>query len=256
MAQPARKFACSECGQSTGRWLGRCPGCGSFGTLVEETATTSSRANVAAARPVLRLVDVEAEEADRLPTGVSELDRVLGGGLVPASLVLVGGEPGVGKSTLLLMALAAMSKEHRALLVTGEESAAQVKLRDARGGDARRVRDRLCADALLGGDRLGAGLGLAGARGLGAAAPRREGNRRRAVPRRPRHEGRSGCGPARARAPRRLRTAVRGRPLPRAPRAPRCEEPLRLDQRARRLRDDRDGARRRPRPVAALRRRA
>jgi len=139
MAQPALKFACSECGQSTGRWLGRCPGCGSFGTLVEETATTSSRANVAAARPVLRLVDVEAEEADRLPTGVSELDRVLGGGLVPASLVLVGGEPGVGKSTLLLMALAAMSKEHRALLVTGEESAAQVKLRAARLGGAERV---------------------------------------------------------------------------------------------------------------------
>ena len=139
MAQPALKFACSECGQSTGRWLGRCPGCGSFGTLVEETATTSSRANVAAARPVLRLVDVEAEETDRLPTGVSELDRVLGGGLVPASLVLVGGEPGVGKSTLLLMALAAMSKEHRALLVTGEESAAQVKLRAARLGGAERV---------------------------------------------------------------------------------------------------------------------
>jgi DNA repair protein RadA/Sms len=139
MAQAALKFACSECGQSTGRWLGRCPGCGSFGTLVEETAAASSRGNGAAARPVLRLVDVEAEEADRIPTGVSELDRVLGGGLVPASLVLVGGEPGVGKSTLLLMALAAMSKEHRALLVTGEESAAQVKLRAARLGGAERV---------------------------------------------------------------------------------------------------------------------
>src|SRR5215208_2928056 len=139
MAQPALKFACSECGQSTGRWLGRCPGCGSFGTLVEETATTSSRANVAAARPVLRLVDVEAEEADRLPTGVSELDRVLGGGLVPASLVLVGGEPGVGKSTLLLMALQAMSETRRSLLVTGEESVAQVKLRAARLGGAANV---------------------------------------------------------------------------------------------------------------------
>jgi len=139
MAQAALKFACSECGQSTGRWLGRCPGCGSFGTLVEETVAASSHGNGAAARPILRLVDVEAEEADRIPTGVSELDRVLGGGLVPASLVLVGGEPGVGKSTLLLMALAAMSKEHRALLVTGEESAAQVKLRAARLGGAERV---------------------------------------------------------------------------------------------------------------------
>src|SRR5215208_1564212 len=136
MAQPALKFACSECGQSTGRWLGRCPGCGSFGTLVEEAPP---RAKGAVARPVLRLVDVQAEEAARIPTGVSELDRVLGGGLVPASLVLVGGEPGVGKSTLLLMALASMSKEHRALLATGEESAAQVKLRAARLGGAERV---------------------------------------------------------------------------------------------------------------------
>ena len=152
MAQPALKFACSECGQSTGRWLGRCPGCGSFGTLVEEAPPAASRGKGASARPVLRLVDVEAEEAKRLPTGVSELDRVLGGGLVPASLVLVGGEPGVGKSTLLLMALGAMSKEHRALLVTGEESAAQVKLRAARLGGAERVEilaetdlDAICA---------------------------------------------------------------------------------------------------------------
>jgi DNA repair protein RadA/Sms len=131
MAQPALKYACSECGRSTGRWLGRCPGCGSFGTLVEEASATA-QARSGTARPLLRLVDVEAADADRIPTGVAELDRVLGGGLVPASLVLVGGEPGVGKSTLLLMALAAISKERRALLVTGEESAAQVKLRAAR----------------------------------------------------------------------------------------------------------------------------
>ncbi|TML50617.1 MAG: DNA repair protein RadA [Actinobacteria bacterium] len=87
----------------------------------------------------MRLVDVEADEAKRIPTGVAELDRVLGGGLVPASLVLVGGEPGVGKSTLLLSALAAISKERRALLVTGEESTAQVKLRAARLGGAGNV---------------------------------------------------------------------------------------------------------------------
>ena len=87
-------------------------------------------------RPVLRLVDVEVEEADRITTGVPELDRVLGGGLVPASLVLVGGEPGVGKSTLLLTALGAISRDRRALLVTGEESVAQVKLRAARLGGA------------------------------------------------------------------------------------------------------------------------
>ncbi|HVD24660.1 MAG TPA: DNA repair protein RadA [Gaiellaceae bacterium] len=152
MAQPALKFACSECGRSTGRWLGRCPGCGSFGTLVEESAPAPANGKGAAARPLLKLVEVEAEEAERMPTGVSELDRVLGGGLVPASLVLVGGEPGVGKSTLLLMALAAMSKDRRALLVTGEESAAQVKLRAARLGGAERVEilaetdlDAICA---------------------------------------------------------------------------------------------------------------
>jgi DNA repair protein RadA/Sms len=141
VAQPALRFACSECGQATGRWLGRCPGCGSFGTLVEESAPTPTKGKgkSAAPRPLLRLVEVEAEEAERMPTGVSELDRVLGGGLVPASLVLVGGEPGVGKSTLLLMALAEMSKDRRALLVTGEESAAQVKLRAARLGGAERV---------------------------------------------------------------------------------------------------------------------
>jgi DNA repair protein RadA/Sms len=81
---------------------------------------------------VLRLVEVDAAEAERIGTGVAELDRVLGGGLVPASLVLVGGEPGVGKSTLLLMALQAMSETRRSLLVTGEESVAQVKLRAAR----------------------------------------------------------------------------------------------------------------------------
>jgi DNA repair protein RadA/Sms len=85
-------------------------------------------------RPPLRLVDVEASDAERIPTGVPELDRVLGGGLVPASLVLVGGEPGVGKSTLLLMALRAMGAERRVLLVTGEESAAQVKMRADRLG--------------------------------------------------------------------------------------------------------------------------
>jgi DNA repair protein RadA/Sms len=154
VAQPALRFACSECGQATGRWLGRCPGCGSFGTLVEEAATQTAKGKgkSAAPRPLLRLVEVEAEEAERMPTGVSELDRVLGGGLVPASLVLVGGEPGVGKSTLLLMALAAMSKDRRALLVTGEESAAQVKLRAARLGGAERVEilaetdlDAICA---------------------------------------------------------------------------------------------------------------
>jgi DNA repair protein RadA/Sms len=130
---------CSECGTSTGRWLGRCPGCGEFGTLVAEAAPSRgqrrpAQAGELAVRPPLRLVDVVAEESERLSTGVPELDRVLGGGLVPASLVLVGGEPGVGKSTLLLSALGATARERRGLLITGEESVAQVKLRAARLG--------------------------------------------------------------------------------------------------------------------------
>src|SRR4029078_691702 len=91
--------SCAGRGCPPGRWLGGCPGCGEFGTLVEESKFTAGGAPVAAAKPLLRRVEVEAEEADRISTGVPELDRVLGGGLVPASLVLVGGEPGVGKST-------------------------------------------------------------------------------------------------------------------------------------------------------------
>jgi DNA repair protein RadA/Sms len=135
----ASVFSCPECGYSSGRWFGRCPGCGEFGTLVEERRADPRAVPTAAVRPLLRLVDVEVEEAERIPTGVPELDRVLGGGLVPASLVLVGGEPGVGKSTLLLMALRAISTDRRVLLVTGEESPAQVQLRAARLGGAASV---------------------------------------------------------------------------------------------------------------------
>src|SRR5215203_6088801 len=138
MAKAAVNFACTECGYSAGRWFGKCPGCNAFGSLVEEAPGTLKAA--AAAKPLLRLVDVDAEEAKRISTGVPELDRVLGGGLVPASVVLVGGEPGVGKSTLLLSALGAISNGgRRALLVTGEESTAQVKLRAARLGGTEAV---------------------------------------------------------------------------------------------------------------------
>jgi DNA repair protein RadA/Sms len=136
----AVQFSCSECGYSTGKWLGRCPSCGSWSTLVEERAASLSPSSGAgSARPLLRLVEVEATDAERISTGVGELDRVLGGGIVPASLVLVSGDPGIGKSTLLLMALRAMSADRKTLLVTGEESAAQVKLRADRLGGAEDV---------------------------------------------------------------------------------------------------------------------
>ena len=138
MAKPAVQFACTECGYAAGRWFGKCPGCSSFGTLVEEVVGQVGHAK-APPKPLLRLVDVNAEESERIATGVPELDRVLGGGLVPASLVLVGGEPGVGKSTLLLSALQEMSATKRTLLITGEESVAQVKLRAERLGGAANV---------------------------------------------------------------------------------------------------------------------
>jgi DNA repair protein RadA/Sms len=137
VAKAATQFACTDCGYSAGRWFGKCPSCGEFGTLVEETPASTAGSRVA--KPPLRLVDVKAEEAERIPTGVDELDRVLGGGLVPASLVLVGGEPGVGKSTLLLSALSSISATRRSLLITGEESPAQVKLRAERLGGAANV---------------------------------------------------------------------------------------------------------------------
>src|SRR5213075_2650473 len=114
MAKAAVQYACTDCGYSSGRWFGKCPGCNAFGTLVEDVVGGPTAK--APPQPLLRLVDVEADEAKRITTGVPELDCVLGGGLVPASLVLVGGEPGVGKSTLLLTALAAISRERRAML--------------------------------------------------------------------------------------------------------------------------------------------
>jgi DNA repair protein RadA/Sms len=133
------QHVCAECGTVSSRWLGKCPGCGAFGTLTEERQATNGGGPSAKARKPTPLGEVAVTEGERISTGVPELDRVLGGGLVPASLVLVGGEPGVGKSTLLLMALAAMSKSRKALLVTGEESAAQVSLRGARLGGAQAV---------------------------------------------------------------------------------------------------------------------
>lgn len=153
MAKLLVKYVCSECGTASPRWLGKCPGCGTFGTLVEELAGVGATSPSAAPRKPVAIADVDVVESERIPTGIQELDRVLGGGLVPASLVLVGGEPGVGKSTLLLAALGAIARSgRRTLLVTGEESPAQVSLRARRLGGAEEVRivaetelDTVCA---------------------------------------------------------------------------------------------------------------
>jgi DNA repair protein RadA/Sms len=137
--KPTSVFSCSACGAQSPKWHGQCPSCGEWNTLAEERAPTGRAAQRPARGPVARPVplrEVAAERAPRLATGIGELDRVLGGGLVPGSLVLLGGSPGIGKSTLTNMALGNLAAEGRATLyVSGEESAAQIRLRAERLGD-------------------------------------------------------------------------------------------------------------------------
>ena len=134
---PRTVFSCSACGHQSPKWHGRCPGCGDWNTLVEEkpTRATASSRRARGSSPV-RLADVQAPAQARLSTGIGELDRVLGGGLVPGSLVLIGGSPGIGKSTLTASALGNLAAQQKVLYVTGEESPAQVKLRAERLGSA------------------------------------------------------------------------------------------------------------------------
>ncbi|RII43327.1 DNA repair protein RadA [Galactobacter valiniphilus] len=130
-------FRCSECGWTAAKWVGRCGECQAWGTLEETGVVASARTTAAAtvASPALPITEVDATQAAYRSTGVGELDRVLGGGLVPGAVVLLAGEPGVGKSTLLLDVAARAAREGmRVLYVTGEESAAQVKLRAERIG--------------------------------------------------------------------------------------------------------------------------
>ena len=129
------KFTCTACGYASAKWLGRCPQCGEWGTL-EEGATNSVKTKAAKpshSRRATSITQIDAGTATAQPTGVDELDRVLGGGLVPGAVILLAGEPGVGKSTLLLDVAARAAREGRTVLyVTGEESAGQVRLRAQR----------------------------------------------------------------------------------------------------------------------------
>ena len=145
MGKSKTVYVCSDCGTQSPKWQGQCPGCGAWNTLVEtvvEPARASGRfESLSVTSTVQTLADVEAVEAPRAPTGIDELDRVLGGGLVRGAVVLIGGDPGIGKSTLLLQALATIGSSRKVLYVTGEESAAQVALRASRlAVDARSVR--------------------------------------------------------------------------------------------------------------------
>src|SRR6476619_8316920 len=128
-------YRCTECDAQAPKWLGRCTECGAWSSLVEERASTVADGSTATAGVVMPLAEVDPIAAAGRPTGVPELDRVLGGGLVPGSVTLLGGEPGIGKSTLLLQALGRMAAAGAScLLVTAEESAQQVRLRAERLG--------------------------------------------------------------------------------------------------------------------------
>ena len=139
-------FCCSECGNETANWAGKCPSCGAWNTLVEVKAETSKAsrgaahpARVGLPQPPKRISELDTTAEIRFPTGISEFDRVLGGGAVMGSLVLVGGAPGIGKSTLLLQMCGSLESGRTVLYVTGEESERQLKLRATRlgvnGGD-------------------------------------------------------------------------------------------------------------------------
>ena len=139
MKKPVRLFICQSCGQDYSRWAGKCESCGEWNTIVEEggqerfakTITKNQIERYAKPRPI---TDIKEEDYKRIPTGFSELDHVLGGGIVPGSMTLIGGEPGVGKSTLILEMSKSLAKNKKVLYISGEESAGQISLRAKRMG--------------------------------------------------------------------------------------------------------------------------
>jgi len=132
MARTKIKYICSNCGYETLRWIGKCPECESWNSFTEEIVETSSRkANISKSNfTYSKIVDVIANEEERIKTGIIEFDRVLGGGIMPGSVILLGGDPGIGKSTIAMQAAAGIRE--KVLYVTGEESEKQIKLRSAR----------------------------------------------------------------------------------------------------------------------------
>jgi DNA repair protein RadA/Sms len=135
MAKPVTQFACQACGAIFPKWVGRCTSCSAWNTLVEETAQPRRASAPASGSRAQKIGEVDADQAARIRTGIGELDRVLGGGAVLGGVTLVGGDPGVGKSTLLMQAIAGLASQgHRGLYVSGEESAGQTAARARRLG--------------------------------------------------------------------------------------------------------------------------
>jgi DNA repair protein RadA/Sms len=136
VAKPSTRFVCQHCGYTTNKWLGRCSECGEWNSLVEEAVREGKPAGAVSSVDKPRSIrDVEVDHAPRMATGIGELDRVLGGGIVAGSLVLLGGDPGIGKSTLLLQALDGLARAGKKVLyVSGEESVQQTALRAGRLG--------------------------------------------------------------------------------------------------------------------------
>ena len=269
-------FACTACGATFAKWAGRCDACGAWNSIVEEPASTG-RAQAGGRRIPLGDLATSEPPLPRAASGILELDRVLGGGLVPASAVLVGGDPGIGKSTLLLQAAAAFAAQGTpAVYVSGEEAAAQVRMRAARLGLAQAplrlatgtgLGDILATleaerpalavveldpDPVVRPHRQRPRLGRPGPRLRPRARRLRQAPRHRDRPRRPRHQGRPDRRPARRRAHGRHRALLRGRARPPVPHPARGQEPLRPGRRDRRLRDDRRRPRRGGEPLGAL----
>lgn len=139
MAKPTTKYVCQTCGVSFSRWMGKCEQCGAWNSLVEEVQSVSSggfgnKSKPAAALKPTTVADVTAERLPRIRSGIDEVDQVLGGGIVPGSVMLLSGDPGIGKSTLVLQIAAALAQTERVLYVSGEESTAQIRMRAERLG--------------------------------------------------------------------------------------------------------------------------
>lgn len=138
MAKVKSLFVCSECGYESAKWYGKCPGCGEWNTMNEEMPVAASKGGIkrssSAVQSVMRLNEITEDVEKRISTGIKEFDRVLGGGIVVGSLVLIGGDPGIGKSTILLQICEYLGKSKNVLYVSGEESANQIKLRANRLG--------------------------------------------------------------------------------------------------------------------------